>query len=195
MAIIPQQSFFNYDTEVSDYGDLERLRMVIELLPDEDLICILEQKRGKCGRNKFPVAVMWNILLAGYVFQHPTIASLLRELKRNAQLRLVVSGGILNSNNVPSASAMCRFQKSLYEHQDIIDRMFKTVSGWLGDLLPKFGERTAIDSKVIESYASRRSKGNPGDLRGEHEAKPGKKVYSGKAKVNYLSDNLLSYTF
>ena len=91
MAILAQQSFFNYETDMRDYGDLERLLMLLEVLPDETLIDRLERQRGSRGRDKYPVAVMWNCILAGIVFQHPTYESLKRELTRNAQLRLVVS--------------------------------------------------------------------------------------------------------
>ena len=31
MAILAQQSFFNYETDLSDYGDLERLLMLLEV--------------------------------------------------------------------------------------------------------------------------------------------------------------------
>jgi hypothetical protein len=42
--------------------------------------------RGQ-GRDDYPVAAMWNALVAGVVFQHPSIESLIRELGRNPALR------------------------------------------------------------------------------------------------------------
>ena len=47
---------------------------------------VLEEERGK-GRDDYPIRAVWNSLLAGIVFQHPTIESLIRELARNGQLR------------------------------------------------------------------------------------------------------------
>jgi len=46
MAIIPQLSLFDY-REIEKLGDLERLRLVIEYLPDEDFMRHLEKERGK----------------------------------------------------------------------------------------------------------------------------------------------------
>jgi hypothetical protein len=41
--------------------------------------------RGK-GRDDFAVRAMWNAVLAGIVFQHESIESLIRELSRNPSL-------------------------------------------------------------------------------------------------------------
>ena len=51
MAIIPQQTFFVWD-EIENLGDLERLRLVLEYMPDEELMQALERERGK-GRDDF----------------------------------------------------------------------------------------------------------------------------------------------
>ena len=83
MAIIPQLKFFSWE-EMQPLGDLERLQLVLETIPDEPLMRMLEDARGR-GRNDYPVRAMWNTVLAGVVFQHPTIESLRRELGRNGQ--------------------------------------------------------------------------------------------------------------
>lgn len=85
MAIIPQQRLFGWQ-EIDELGDLERLVLVLEHLPDKKLMQKLERERGR-GRNDYPVRAVWNSILAGIVFQHPSIESLRRELLRNAQLR------------------------------------------------------------------------------------------------------------
>jgi len=85
MAIIPQLSFFSWK-EIEPLGGLERLLLVLNVLPDEALMRVLEEERGK-GRDDYPIRAVWNSLLAGIVFQHPTIESLIRELPRNGQLR------------------------------------------------------------------------------------------------------------
>ncbi|WP_445290577.1 hypothetical protein [Aeribacillus sp. FSL K6-2848] len=68
MAIIPQLSLFSWN-EIEELGDLERLRLVLENMPDEAFMKKLEKERGK-GRDEYPVRAMWNALLAGIVFQH-----------------------------------------------------------------------------------------------------------------------------
>ena len=84
MNRITQLSIF----ENNQLGDLEKLNDVLNALPDEKLIALLEEERGK-GRNDYPVFTMWRAFLASFVFQHPTVAALIRELKRNSQLREV----------------------------------------------------------------------------------------------------------
>jgi hypothetical protein len=74
--------------QVEELGDLRRLGLLLEHIPDEALMRVLEAERGR-GRDEYPVRPMWNALLAGVVFQHPTAESLLRELRRNGQLRQV----------------------------------------------------------------------------------------------------------
>ena len=60
-------------------GDLERLKLVFDNLPDEELVRI--QKNKETDGMIIPVRWMWNSFLAGFL--HPTIASLIRELQRN----------------------------------------------------------------------------------------------------------------
>jgi len=180
MAIIPQTTMFDYESDLKDYGDLERLRMVLECLPDEEVVRKLEKRRGSHGRDDYPVRLMWNLFIALIVFQHPSVASLLRELKRNVQLRWVVSGGRMNSLNVPSADAMSRFLKSLIYVQEGMDGLIDALIEQLKKMLPDLGERLAMDSKMISSYSPGESAGRKQDGRGEHDARWGKKKYTGR---------------
>ncbi len=77
-------TLFSWDA-VEAQSDLERLRLALDYLPDRDIIEALQAQRGR-GRNDFPIAAMWNALLAGIVFQHASVESLLRELQRNPAL-------------------------------------------------------------------------------------------------------------
>ena len=81
MRIITQISLFD-DTQNENLGDLERLQKVLANRPDEEMIQKLKTIRGK-GRNEWPVEAMWNSFIASFVFDHDSIASLLRELNRN----------------------------------------------------------------------------------------------------------------
>jgi hypothetical protein len=84
IAIIPQQKLFGWE-EIEELGDLERLRLVIEHMPDEELMLVLESERAR-GRDDYPIRGVWNSVLAGVVFQHPSVESLRRELLRDGQL-------------------------------------------------------------------------------------------------------------
>lgn len=77
-------SLFNWDT-IDAHSDLDRFTLVRDHLPDEAIIQYLETQRG-CGRDDFPVKAMWNAVIAGIVFQHDSIESLIRELSRNPSL-------------------------------------------------------------------------------------------------------------
>ncbi|HUX47450.1 MAG TPA: transposase, partial [Desulfosporosinus sp.] len=104
MAIIPQLRLFGWN-EIEQLGDLERLRLVLEYMPDEDLMRLLEEKRGN-GRDDYPVRAMWNSVLAGIVFQHDAIEKLRRELGRNGQLRVMCG---FKGKLVPPAWVYTRF--------------------------------------------------------------------------------------
>ena len=177
MAIVYQMNLFNWK-DVNDLGDLERLQLVIEHLPDQKLIKILQQSR-KNGRNKNPIVAMWNSLLAGVVFQHSSVESLRRELSRNAQLReLCGFDPLKGASAIPSKSAYNRFIASIIKNNNLIDEMFNELVKELSRLLPNFGKELAFDSKAISSYGQRHSK-REGDHRGEHDADWGKKTYRG----------------
>ena len=87
MKIITQISLFD-DTQNENLGDLEHLQKILDNLPDGKLVEKLRSIRG-CGRNEWPVEAMWNAFIASFLFDHDSIASLLRELNRNSQLRIL----------------------------------------------------------------------------------------------------------
>ncbi len=75
MATAAKLPFSWRDVEV--LPDLERLRLVLAVLPDEEIVTALEVCRGR-GRNDYPVRAMWRALIAGVVLQHASMQSLLR---------------------------------------------------------------------------------------------------------------------
>jgi transposase len=151
VAIIPQKKLFDYQ-EIQPLGDLERLRLVLKYLPDEEFMRHLENERGK-GRDDYPIRAMWNSILAGIVFEHKTTASLRRELSRNGQLRSMC--GFKNCK-VPPAWVYSRFFNKLLEdeHQEYIEEIFNKLIEELKELLPDFGETLAVDGKAIDSFAN-----------------------------------------
>ncbi len=152
MAIIAQMNLFSWEA-IDDLGDLERLALVLKNLPDERLMVILEEHRGN-GRDDYPIRAVWNSVLAAIIFQHDSIASLMRELLRNAQLREICGfDPILGMNSVPSPSAYSNFFVNLLERQCEIELIFDGLAKMLHEELPDFGTNLAIDGKAIESHA------------------------------------------
>src|ERR1700722_13733868 len=177
MAKVYQINMFSWK-DIDDLGDLERLKLVIDHLPDQKLIYILDEFREN-GRKDNPIFAMWNSLLAGIVFQHKSIESLRRELQRNAQLReLCGFDPIKGSSSVPSKSSYNRFIANLIKNKYLIDEIFDSLVKQLQSLLPDFGKDLAFDSKAIESHG-RKSGKIEDDKRGEHDADWGTKTYKG----------------
>ena len=116
MAIIQHLELFSwkdFHDDLQNLGDLERFKLVIETMPDQKLIQSLRTLRSK-GRNDHPIEAMWNSLLGGIVFEHASIESLRRELRRNAQFREMCGfNPLAGANAVPSKSAYSRFLSRL----------------------------------------------------------------------------------
>lgn len=184
MANIPQPFLFSWK-EIDESSDLDRLRLVLSVLPDEALVRFLEQKRGK-GRNDFPVRPMWNALLAGIVFQHKNAAELLRELRRNGELRQVCGfnpfGG---AAAVPTEYAFSRFLTAVVKQRRFVRKMFHKLLDELKIALPDLGVKTAVDSKAIQSYGkpvNDEEKSSTPDGRRDIDANWGVKTYKGTRK-------------
>ena len=176
MAIIPQTTLFSWENDIENLGDLERLVFVLESIPDETFIRKLEQERGK-GRNDYPVRAMWNMIIAMIVFGHARYADIIRELKRNAQLRYLCGFGMFGQT--PDADNVSRFTAKLEEHQEDLLEIFVALSDMLYDILADFGKNLALDSKWVWSLANRKSDRKNPDGRSESDAEWGRKEYSG----------------
>jgi len=156
MAIIPQISIFEYSS-VEELGDLERLKLALEGIDDEELMRKLESKR-KNGRNEYPVRVMWNLLIAMKVFCHESIESFRRELARNSQLRRIC--GLYDEEGrrhlVPPSRVFSGFIKRLSKEQEELNKIFAGQVLELGGLLPDFGKNLAGDGKYLDSVAKKK---------------------------------------
>ena len=123
MAIIPQKQLFSWK-EIENLGDLSRLQLVLNYLPDEPLMRALESQRGK-GRDEYPVRTVWNSILAGVVFQHNSVESLRRELKRNDRLRWLCGFDVAKGEKaVPPAWVYTRFFALLFKNAEYVEKIF-----------------------------------------------------------------------
>ena len=166
--------------KVDSLSDLNRLGLVLDALPDTDIINALEQMRAN-GRNDYPVAAMWRALVAGVVFGHPSIESLIRELNRNSTLlgvcgfsplpmcgrsryeisadaEVVVINPPLRSP-APTSSCFSRFLSNVIKVErshGLISKMIGSMGEQLMELLDDFGENLGYDGKAIGSNSTGR---------------------------------------
>ena len=138
MAIIHQPGLFSWE-QVDAASDMDRLRRVLEALPDEALMLALEaQRNGK--RDDYPLRAVWNSLVAGVVFQHASVESLRRELMRNAELRQLCGfDPLAGMEAVPPSWVYTRLFNKLIAHQADVDAMFDMLVERLRVLLPDLG--------------------------------------------------------
>lgn len=152
MNIIPQMNLFEEDI-FENLGDLERLQLVLSTMDDAELIHKLYRIRGK-GRNDWPCESMWNSFIASFLFEHESVESLLRELRRNKQLRALCGfepravkqkDGSIKIYVAPSASAYSKFLQNLKKCQKELDAMFTGLVQYMYDNLEHFGEILMVD--------------------------------------------------
>ena len=185
MAIIHNKNIFSWKN-FENIGDFERFKLLLKYIPDEKLMRTLEKHRGK-GRNDYPVRAIWNSLLAAVVYQHQSIESLRRELKRNPLLLEVCGFDLYKfSDAVPSSNAYTNFLSNLYEHSHLLDDMFEELVSMLKMNLDSFGKTLALDSKAVQSLSRYRSKkegnDNRRDLDGDYGVKT-KFTANGEKKI------------
>jgi len=184
MAKIAQRHLFDW-RQVEAAGDLDRLRLVLSAMPDEEFVSLLERRRGH-GRDDYPIRPTWNALLSGIVLQHKSAASLLREMWRNAELRELCgfdpAGG---AAAIPSADAFGRFLELVMDHRDGLLGIFDRLVDELAQVLPDLGRKLAVDSKGIRSHGRPVrdvEKQKEDDRRRDTDADWGTKTYRGTHK-------------
>ncbi len=178
--------------DVEAKSDLERLRLVLDHLPDEALMRKLEAHRDK-GRNDYPIRPVWNSVLAGIVYQHESVESLRRELLRNGELREGCGfDPHKGSDAVPPSYVYTRFLKLLLRFKSEIDAMFDTLVDRLKELLPDLGFSVAVDSKGVSS-AGRSTKETEKDGRRDTDADWGKKTYRGQREDGSLWEKVVKW--
>ena len=173
-------------SDVEKLPELRRLEMVLDALPDEELVEALEAVRGR-GRDDYPVRAMWRALVAGMVFGHRSVASLVRELGRNPALLAVcgfdplprqgrprraverVEGGSRvvwlsapQRDSVPSHwnfSGFVRRLVDLERRAGVFEVMMRRMGEELREALPDFGEHLGYDGKAVQSHSTGRVSG------------------------------------
>lgn len=173
MAKITAPYLFSW-RDVEAQSDMDRLRLVIDAMPDQAIVEKLRETRGK-GRNDYPVRAMWNALLAGIIYQHASMASLLRELRRNAELREMCGFDPLQgAAAVPKECNMSRFLQRVMALEPEIRELFNALVRELTTELPALGRHLSFDGKALPSYSTGKDS--------DPEAEYGRKAYRGVGK-------------
>ena len=168
MGTIAQKSLFSWKI-VERSSEILRVKRVLDVLPDEELItALVRERRGR--RDDYPLELIWNTIIAGVVCGHESIAALRRELRRNGELREVCGFDPLHGETaVPPDYVYSRFLEKLFRHGELIDRIFARLVDRVAALLEDFGVDLAVDGKALPTYG-----------RKDGDAAWGKKVYKGK---------------
>jgi len=179
--------------DVEAKSDLERLMLVLEHLPDEELMQKLEEQRKWGADFNIGIRPAWNSVLAGVVYQHGSIESLRRELLRNGELRERCGfDPHKGSGAVPPSWVYTRFLKLLFKFRGEFDGMFDRLVDELKALLPDLGFSVAVDSKGVNS-AGRPTKKTGEDGRRDTEADWGKKAYRGEREDGTLWEKVVKW--
>jgi len=204
MANITQKDLFweIFWKDIENSPELERIEAVLNILPDEELIKKLEEKR-KNGRKDYSVRYKWNLLVTMILIGARSMADFHRELRRNPTLVKICGGNpkIRWEDAVPSLSSLYRFKNNVKEHigdlREIINNMLEEIQ----KELPDFGETIAVDSTVMHSRSGdtkskkelEENKEAPRDERKENDARWGKKTYYSKENKLLKENRFLGF--
>ncbi len=147
---------------IEECPDLERVEMALRSLPDEPLMRALESRR--MGRpDATSVRVKWNCLLVARLLGHGSMASLLRELRRNPLLRRLVGiNPAVGPRGVPDKDEMSRFWKKLVgEFREEVEALEAECVEALRGQLPGLGEELGTDTTAVRTWA--RGRREPSD--------------------------------
>jgi len=174
MKIIQQLSAFDYE-QIEILGDLERVKLLIDNVPDEKIIKELIRIRGK-GRNDYPIIPVWNSILIAPLVEASSIDSLRRELSRNRDLRSLCGFNDADyyygkCKLVPPPKAYSNMFKNLKEIRPLLKESFDELVDFIYENLEDFGAETAGDGKIFQGYAKTKdTKAEDLDERSETDA-------------------------
>src|ERR1700730_5544817 len=92
--------------KLEDCPTLTTIRDFLQTVPDQPLIDGLVAARGR-GRDDFPVARLWHVVLLTIALRHVYFNALLAELHRNPALCRLIN--IHNEDEIPDCHNLSRF--------------------------------------------------------------------------------------
>ena len=108
------------------------------------------------GRRGYGPRSLWRAYFAGFMLNVASTNDLIRRLQDSAELRL-----LCGLNSVPSQPTFSRFIARLANHADLVLACINGLTDEFRERLPGFGERVAIDSSIVDAYASPWRKADP----------------------------------
>lgn len=144
--------------EIEILGDLERCKLLIDNVEDEEIVNKLIEIRGK-GRNEYPVIPVWNSILIMPLLECSTVEQLRRELSRNSDLRKLCGFNDAdyyygNSKLVPPAKAYTNMFKNLVKIEPLLKDCFYKLREFMYNNLEGFGKDVGEDGKIFLSKAT-----------------------------------------
>ena len=147
---------------LEDHPTLVTIRDFLEAVPDRGLLAGLEAARGK-GRDDYPVARLWRVVLLTIALRHVCFNACLAELHRNPALCRLLD--IAREDEIPNSWNLSRFLDVLGQepHLTALRQVFDTLARLLGAAVPDLGRHTAGDATALAG----RSKADPQAVRAE----------------------------
>jgi hypothetical protein len=144
MRIHASQPLFAWG-ELEDRPSLRTIRTLLQAVPDQELLDGLRAARGK-GRDDFPVAVLWGVVLLTALLRHTGFEACLAELHRNPPLGRLI--GIRDEQDIPHDWNVSRFLDVLGQepHLSRLRQVFDALVQRLGRAVPDLGRHSAGDA-------------------------------------------------
>jgi hypothetical protein len=140
--------------KLDDHPQLSSLKLLLEILPDQELLDGLRQARGK-GRDDFPVDALWGTVVFTVALRHPSFTSCVAELNRNPALYRLL--GLRTVKDIPNDWNLSRFLEVLgtQPHLSRLRTVFDVLAQRLGHVVPDLGKDLAGDSTGLCGRAKR----------------------------------------
>jgi hypothetical protein len=154
MRITIQKPLFAWDC-LDDHPTLGTIKRLFESIPDEPLLEGLRTWRGR-GRNDYPVAVLWRVVILTIALRHRDFEACLGELRRNPTLQKLI--GLEAEAKIPQGWNVSRFLEVLGQepHRARLQEIFNVMVQHLGVAVPDLGTDTAGDSTWLNARRLRR---------------------------------------
>jgi hypothetical protein len=180
MRIHANQPLFAW-SELDDCPTLTTLRQALQAIPDQQLLDGLQAARGK-GRDDYPVARLWSVVLLTILLRHHSVEDCLAELHRNPALCRLI--GINAENEIPHGWNVSRFLDVLGQqpHLCALRHIFDSLARPLGQAVPDLGRHTAGDATALNGRPKSDAKAVQAEIKqGLPQPSGGKKEYKDDA--------------
>lgn len=127
---------------------VDELSALFDSIDDSKLMTRLWQYRWT-GRRGYSPRSLWRAVIAGHYLNIGSTIGLTRRLQEDAAL-LAVCG----LRSVPSGLTIGRFFQRLTENMELVDACLTSATRELAARLEGFGERLAVDSTTVTTYAN-----------------------------------------